>query len=458
MEATPGIIASVVFTLLIGNVFTALYYALFVYVWFHTSVRSWRIAVASLILFSSRMIIKFLMGTSMIAQIITGVAVVSCQLVLLFPMRIAQFFPFFFICCASEFILEGLAVIAYIPLFPNAFGSIDYHGIAIQVAEPSTLPFLFALQIVMYAIGIFVCAWLRGKKRFRHMGDTSKRYLLRLILLIILTVVFITLVSSVFVDTFILALNHTVHSENWRSMLSQFAVIAICIGTLGFYIWQSFQQYRLYVTNQSLLDRNTAYSRILYSTREFRHNIANLIYGFEGVILTGDIAKIKDYYDDMTRRCILINNENADALNRIQDPALTALLLRKIDIAAEWKVPFFINADAGFSLKSLPSTRLVEALGNLLDNALEAARRTDDPRVNLTFHTTGEYDELLLDNTYSPDADLGFLAGDPVSSKPDHQATGLVSVRKQMRSYPSICFNQYLRGRYVETSLCEYKR
>ena len=99
----------------------------------------------------------------------------------------------------------------------------------------------------------------------------------------------------------------------------------------------------------------------------------------------------------------------------------------------------------------------MEVLGNLLDNALEATRKADDPRVNLTFHSTDEYDELLLDNTYSPDADLSFLAGEPVSSKSGHQATGLVSVSKQMKAYPSICFNQYLRGRYVETSLCEYK-
>lgn len=457
MESTPGLITSIVLTQLIGNIITVLYFAFFAHVWFRTPLSCWRIVIASLMLFGTHMITRFLIGTSLISQVITGVTVISCQLVLLLPMRGARFLLFFFTCNASEILLEFLANMAYMLLFPNAFGSIDFHGVIVPAAAPATLPVLFVLELIMYAIGILVCAWLRSGNRFKRVNDSSRRYLLRLILLIIVTIVFMVLASSVFIDVFVSVMNDGVHSGSWRSMLSRFAMAAIGIGTLGFYIWQSFQQYRLYVTNQSLLDRNTAYHRILYSTREFRHNIANLIYGFEGVILTGDITKIKDYYEDMARRCILNNNENADALNHIQDPAMTALLLRKIDTAAEWEIPFFITADDGFDFRSLPSTRLVEVLGNLLDNALEATRKADDPRVNLTFHSTDEYDELLLDNTYSPDADLSFLAGEPVSSKPGHQATGLVSVSKQMKAYPSICFNQYLRGRYVETSLCEYK-
>lgn len=227
---------------------------------------------------------------------------------------------------------------------------------------------------------------------------------------------------------------------------------------LLFYGIQDIRQYKLHVRNQSLLDKNAAYQRVIDSTREFRHNMANMIYGLEGIILTHDMEKIERYYADMSRRCALINNENAVALNRLADASLTALILRKLDVAEEKQILFYLNVDSDFSFDSLPSQRLCETMGNLMDNALEAAARSASPQVNLTLRSTPEYDEILLDNTYSKASDLSFLSGAAKSSKAGHQAVGLASVRRLLAKYPNACFNQYVQGRYIETSLCEYKR
>ena len=227
---------------------------------------------------------------------------------------------------------------------------------------------------------------------------------------------------------------------------------------LLFYGIQDIRQYKLHVRNQSLLDKNAAYQRVIDSTREFRHNMANMIYGLEGIILTHDMEKIERYYADMSRRCALINNENAVALNRLTDASLTALILRKLDVAEEKQILFYLNVDSNFSFDSLPSQRLCETMGNLMDNALEAAARSASPQVNLMLRSTPEYDEILLDNTYSKASDLSFLSGAAKSSKAGHQAVGLASVRRLLAKYPNACFNQYVQGRYIETSLCEYKR
>ena len=117
-----------------------------------------------------------------------------------------------------------------------------------------------------------------------------------------------------------------------------------------------------------------------------------------------------------------------------------------------------LNKDSGFSFDILPSHRLCEAMGNLLDNALEAAQQSTSPQVNLMLRSTPEYNEILLDNTYSEASDLSFLSGDAKSSKEGHQAIGISSVRKVLAKYPNACFNMYVQGRYIEASLCEYKR
>ena len=187
--------------------------------------------------------------------------------------------------------------------------------------------------------------------------------------------------------------------------------------------------------------------------------MANLPYGLEGVILTRDIAQIEAYYADMACRCARINNENATAINRLGVPALAALLLRKMDDAAEKGVPFYLSASEGFSFSALPAAALCEALGNLIDNALEAAARSSSPRVDLMLRGGEGYDEIVVSNTYADDADLRFLSETPCSSKPGHQAAGLEPVRRiAAKRFRPICFNQFVRGRYIESSLCAYKR
>ena len=236
-------------------------------------------------------------------------------------------------------------------------------------------------------------------------------------------------------------------------------ILAYMLGVvlLLFYGFQDIQQYKLHQSNQTLLDKNIAYQRVIDSTREFRHNIANMIYGLEGIILTRDMEKIERYYAELSHRCAQINNENAVALNRLTDASLTALILRKLDIAEEKQILFYLNVDSGFSFDILPSHRLCEAMGNLLDNALEAAQQSTSPQVNLMLRSTPEYNEILLDNTYSEASDLSFLSGDAKSSKEGHQAIGISSVRKILAKYPYACFNTYVQGRYIEASLCEYR-
>ena len=182
-----------------------------------------------------------------------------------------------------------------------------------------------------------------------------------------------------------------------------------------------------------------------------------MIYGLEGVILTGDVAQIEEYYSEMAKRCALINNENAVALNRLNDAALTALILRKLGDAQERAIPFFLTVDSGFSFTGLATHTLCEVMGNLLDNAIEAAGKSESPQVELTLRSTDAYDEILLSNTYSENADLSFLTGEAISSKPGHRATGLASAKRLVKRNSNVCLNQYRQSRFIETSLCEYR-
>lgn len=77
----------------------------------------------------------------------------------------------------------------------------------------------------------------------------------------------------------------------------------------------------------------------------------------------------------------LIDRLTAD----VTDPALAALLLGKVDEAAERGVELTVTDDTALgTVPSVPPRDLVTLVGNLIDNAIDAARGTDDPWVEVT--------------------------------------------------------------------------
>ena len=74
--------------------------------------------------------------------------------------------------------------------------------------------------------------------------------------------------------------------------------------------------------------QRNAYEAVLGNQRRFRHNILNMLYGFEGTILSDDTGEIRRYYEQLIEKCALVNNDNVLALRRVTQPALKGLLLR----------------------------------------------------------------------------------------------------------------------------------
>ena len=432
------------------------YYAFFAHIWYEVPVRPKRAAVCVVFAFLTHVVTHYLLGMAVPAFLLTGIMLWSVARLLWQPLGGLRFWICFAFCLISEYVWEFIYAFSAMRLYPDPT-MFSMERAEVYAFAPAFTPVIILLFAVTLGIPLLIFNAIRKLRSKKEHPRGSRIYLLRLVVLFLL--VFVLMALFAYNGDHLMRQKDPMEnvSDTLLRNASFILVYALAIVLLIFYFWQNIQQYRLYLNNQSLKDKNDAYQRVLDGTREFRHNISNMLYGFEGVILNGDADAIRRYYEEMARRCLLTNNENADALNHIKDPSLTALLLRKIDFATEQQIPLYLNADPNFAFNGLPSTRLVEILGVLIDNAVEAAAKAHAPRVNVTLARAPGYDEILISNTYAEGADLSFLAGDAVSSKPGHRATGLASVRKALQRYPNVCFNQYPQGRYIETSLRDYK-
>ena len=432
---------------------TVLFYGLFGAIRTKCSIRFWRVVACVFINTGIHAVTRFFLASQPISYVITLLEILLCTRILWANVRGTNYWFTFFFSLIAEVAIEVPTMLAFMAICPDAMRQRMLYGHEVTIFRLSTLPLLFLVSMFIMVVPLVLMLYLRKSNVQAPRPDAAWIHLLRFALVMAIMIALLVFYGHV-TDSLVLArMKDTNALKALIEHLPLIAVFLLAAILLGFYGWQDMRQYRLLRRNQNLIEQNEAYQRVLTSTREFRHNIANMLYGLEGVILTGEVDEIQKYYSEMAKRCMLINNDNAVALNRVADASLMALLLHKLDAAREKGVPFYLTVDSGFKFVGLPSHTLCEIMGNLLDNSLEAAEKAEAPEVHLTLRSTHEYSEILLSNTCSSNADLSFLTTTPVSSKPNHRATGLTSVKRLLSHHKNVHLNQYQQSRFIETSL-----
>ncbi|MBR6752621.1 MAG: GHKL domain-containing protein [Clostridia bacterium] len=263
------------------------------------------------------------------------------------------------------------------------------------------------------------------------------------------------IVCMVYVNAF----RHATQTDQvlrFQQMLPDF-IIAFLLLVIGVtYVLQDIRAYKQAEENKSLQHQQELQNIILQDTRVFRHNISNLLYGFQGTLLSGDLDAIKAYYENMTTTCQMINNENVSALQRVPSAAVSTLLLHKVHAASEEKLPMFITVDEDTRWFGFRDEEMVQVLGILLDNAMEAARESAAPFVSFEARNVEDALSITIRNTCGGE-EMPVFTSEMASSKEGHEGLGLKSLRKIIKKHNHILFNLYTRGRYVEASLMIYK-
>ena len=179
-------------------------------------------------------------------------------------------------------------------------------------------------------------------------------------------------------------------------------------------------------TNALLIRNNQAYSKIIDDYRIFKHNIINQLLGIKSVsnkkskILIDSL--IKEYNDKF-----LINKNLKDVPS-----GLTGLVYEKILNFNDQELNISVNNKLNHDIFNLISPRsynlLCEALGVLIDNALEASCVSNDKIIYLQFLETNDNINIKIINSFSGVLDLERLGTINYSSKSKGHGLGLYSI------------------------------
>lgn len=126
------------------------------------------------------------------------------------------------------------------------------------------------------------------------------------------------------------------------------------------------------------------------------HEFTNQLHTISGLIELGEYGEVVGYVNAVSQARDRLAEE---VTSRIADPPLAALLIAKASLAAERRVTLRITQGPRLPRQDELSADLVTVVGNLIDNALDAAAPTPDGWVEVDIrHDAGAVDVVVSDS------------------------------------------------------------
>jgi sensor histidine kinase regulating citrate/malate metabolism len=124
------------------------------------------------------------------------------------------------------------------------------------------------------------------------------------------------------------------------------------------------------------------------------HEFANQLHTISGLIQIGDFDEVVRYVDAVSR-----HRESLDlSVNRrVRDSAVAALLMAKASLASERRVELRVSEDTSLEqLEPADSADVATVVGNLVDNALDAATGSSDAWVEIALRQDAATVEVVV--------------------------------------------------------------
>lgn len=170
--------------------------------------------------------------------------------------------------------------------------------------------------------------------------------------------------------------------------------------------------------------------------RGFRHDFANIMCTIGGYVHVKDMEGLSNYYHQIQKDVVKVNNLSALDPSIINNPAVFTLIASKYDKAAENNITMNINCLLDLNNLNMKIYEFTRILGILLDNAIEAAKECDEKVIYLEIRkdTHRNRQLLLIENTYeNKEINIDKIFEKNYSTKQGNSGIGLWEVRQILK-------------------------
>lgn len=243
-----------------------------------------------------------------------------------------------------------------------------------------------------------------------------------------------------------------VHSDNITGIIVS-VVILFVINVFVFYLYDTLMKsYDEKMEKALLLQQNSAYSKqleIIKQSQEnlklFRHDMKNHVLSLRTLIEQNDHQRASDYLESVYTRI-----DNTNEFSKSGNPEIDSILNYKLNkaVSCGMKINISINVPEKLNIRPFDLSVII---GNLLDNAIEAAGKCEDSFINISIELDRNVLYICISNSY--EGDLNYKSSNLETTKKDREnhGMGLRSVKQSLEKYNgAIKINHGARIFYVD--------
>lgn len=208
---------------------------------------------------------------------------------------------------------------------------------------------------------------------------------------------------------------------------------------------------------QDLQDYTNNLETMYNGLRSFKHDYINILLSMSGYIENGDTDELKKFFENKvlpTKNLIDQGDYKLNQLSNIGVLEIKSLLSVKMIYAHESGIDVMIDIPYRVEHFDIDTIDLVRILGIFLDNAIEAALETEQPKIGLNIIQNNTSAAIIISNRFRENGlELYKMKKKGFSTKSGHQGIGLSNVQKIISSYDNVllettiqadCFVQYI--------------
>lgn len=191
--------------------------------------------------------------------------------------------------------------------------------------------------------------------------------------------------------------------------------------------------------------------------QRYKEYIHNIKYYLKQIGIYLDMGQYKKIAEVLSELQVEIHKEEKDTIcsNRF----LNALLTDFRNEAVKKDIQADIFVEAGFKIEFVKEQDLIAILGNLLDNALEAAEKCKGGWVSaaLYMENGGSFAVCRIENTYAGEIRQKGDRMLTTKTQAERHGIGLQNVKRLIRDYSGYIHQEYEKGIYITTVILPRK-
>lgn len=200
---------------------------------------------------------------------------------------------------------------------------------------------------------------------------------------------------------------------------------------------------------ETLKNYTETIENLLDEMQKSRHDYKNMILSIQDFVIEKRFDELGKYFEDE-----ILKSENLEraskniymATKQIKNLPLKSLVNAKLNEAISKGIKVEITIFAEIDIKFVMILDLCRIVGNLLDNAYDAAIESEEKIISLIMLKNENQFSITLCNSFDGDVDMSKVWRKGYSSKGKNRGQGLSIVKKLIEQHPNILLNTEIKN------------